>query len=163
MLGPPPETTETSGLICLGDSADHWAEAAARALQTTDLLVPGNPESWPVLGMLLAPIELEFEKSLRHADLSIQQLRAGFVELMDEAMDAVTREGYDLDDTESVRLVRKAAPNGAAPEVEFEKLVSASHTDSGAIIQGIESIRLQVTITPPVPDWPGDVAPPMIK
>ncbi|HPF38464.1 MAG TPA: hypothetical protein P5081_14795 [Phycisphaerae bacterium] len=65
----------------------------------------------PTVGILHADIHRSFECSLP-AQPDTLQLRGGFLQLMDNAYDAITREGYDMDDAECVRFVRMETADG---------------------------------------------------
>lgn len=180
-----PDTIRTeeshAGLICLGDHATRWGPIIAGNLGTANLMIPPNADAWPALGMMIAPIEQCFTRELGGISLGAIELRTAFAVLMDEAFERVTREGYDLDDAESRRMVAFAA-NGEAQAVQIEleclldakrrqhewneelqaRYVDASDS-SGMRFTSLKSLLVSVTIFPPTPDWPIDVAPPLIR
>ncbi|HWL94097.1 MAG TPA: hypothetical protein VNT79_11240 [Phycisphaerae bacterium] len=164
------------GLVCLGDSANDWGPLLAEAIGTPETLIPEHPESWPLLGMFLSPILLEFITVVPER-ASIADLRAAFARLMDEASDAITREGFDLDDADCTRHVRFRNGGGEQSEMQFEKLVNPAMGSSpredhspgcgGEIASmnlnaaAIESVIVRAVIHPAAPDWPVDIAPPL--
>ncbi len=164
---------DTRGLVCLGDGAHEWSRPLVQTMGTTPLMVPPNPETWPLLGLMIAPIELQFRREMEDRRMTVAELRAAFVELMDAACDAITREGYDLDDAESSRLIDAAECDNGGP-INFETVLAHSplakmaETPNGAA-QSANATRLSVRalcvrsiIRPTAPDWPIDVAPPLI-
>ncbi len=155
-----PAAGDRRGLVCLGDAAERWGPVIAETLSCTHALVPTNAESWPLLGMLIAPIELEFEQDMAGREMTVSELRGEFVGLMDIAGDAITREGYDLDDAESTRHVVLEGPReeGGA-EVDLESLIAAGREREADRKHPVRSIRVRSVVYPPRPDWPVDVAP----
>ncbi|MBK8270416.1 MAG: hypothetical protein IPK83_19820 [Planctomycetes bacterium] len=169
------------GLICLGDDAPRWGLIVAGKLGIANLMIPPNADAWSALGMMIAPIEQCFTRELGGISLGAIELRTAFAVLMDEAFERVTREGYDLDDAESRRMVAFSADGDAqAVQIEFECLLDAKRrqhewnealqtrfvdaSDSGGMrFKGLKSLQVSVTIFPPTPNWPIDVASPLIR
>lgn len=149
---------ETVGVICIGDRVSEWGAELDAAGLGCAVMIPPRPESWGLVGMLIAPIEMTFSKAIDETALTIPQLRMAFVELMDAACDAITREGYDLDDAESTRLLRI---RGDRKEAEFEGLARSMAEGGNAENQtvSVESIRVYSVVQPPMPEWGLDAAP----
>lgn len=146
------------GVICIGDRVSEWGAELEAAGIGCELMIPPRPESWGLVGMMIAPIEMTFSKAVHETALTIPELRMEFVGLMDAACDAITREGYDLDDADSTRFVRVSGDRNA---VEFEELVRSMMARGSAENQtvSVESIRVYSVVQPPTPEWGLDAAP----
>lgn len=176
---------DTRGLICLGDGAEDWGTMLSRALERStreffakQLLIPPNPETWPLLGMMIAPIELHFHRDLVGQTLTAAELRSAFADLMDAACDAITREGFDLDDAESTRWIEPPDETGGE-WTELEALLAGAKraaanepTESGLRPADsadaeqrfpLHALHVHSIIRPTAPDWAIDIAPPLIS
>ncbi|MCB9856139.1 MAG: hypothetical protein H6818_10675 [Phycisphaerales bacterium] len=72
-------------------------------------------EILPSVGILHADIPLGFERLLPQSP-DTRQLRDCFLQMMDDAYDAITREGYDMDDAECDRTVFMQSADGKHEE-----------------------------------------------
>ncbi|MBX3396564.1 MAG: hypothetical protein KF841_14475 [Phycisphaerae bacterium] len=161
---------DRTGLIAIGDSAEAWAPIVSRELRLPEPHVPPQPASWPAIGMLLAPIRLDFT-AVREPDASadLAELRREFAALMDAACDGITREGFDLDDTDCARFIRIESPGLGGPptvvEIGFDELPYGRGQGLACLQKDarVTGLRVSATIHPPCPDWPLDVAPPLVN
>jgi len=94
-------------LISFGGAGGLHACALADALDLAGVIVPAESGVLSACGLIHADILLEFSRSLPRRDDSIDlnELRYAMSALMDQAYDAVIREGYDADDGEVERFV----------------------------------------------------------
>lgn len=164
-------STDRTGLIAIGDDADRWSPIVSRNLMLPDPLVPPQPASWPAIGMLLAPIRLDFATLRdRNESVNLAELRRDFASLMDTACDGITREGFDLDDADCGRFVRvefsgcEGQTAGTSFEVDFDDFLygHCPQLTSRQSAWRITGLRVSAAIYPPSPDWPLDVAPPLV-
>lgn len=98
---------DTSAILSVGGVGGGGAQIAADIIDRwagASLLSLDRPMVFPTVGILFANIVRTFEVSVsQHAGRD--ELMDAFLRLMDDAYDAITREGYDLDDAVCARHI----------------------------------------------------------
>lgn len=98
-------------VLGIGGAGPDAAKAIVEQLDGATLIENERSQILPTVGILHADIHRSFERPLPMQP-DTQQLRDCFLRLMDEAYDAITREGYDMDDAECVRFVCMQTTDG---------------------------------------------------
>ncbi len=120
-------------VLCgFGGNGPVVAVAIARALQMRRVLVPLAPGVFSAAGLLLSEIEHEFVRTLtvRARDASSEVLQAGYLELEEEAEDALVAEGVPR---EEVVISRFADIRYAGQAYELTMPVAPGAPDLGRI------------------------------
>ncbi|MCC7316741.1 MAG: hypothetical protein IT419_18260, partial [Planctomycetes bacterium] len=105
---------EAALLIAYGGAGPLHAEAIAAECGLARVLIPPHAAALPAIGMLIADIVLDYRQVIEPGPIDVSLLRRTFARLMDEANDAVTREGYDVDNT----ICTRCAEMGFAGDAE---------------------------------------------
>lgn len=95
----------------IGGAGPDAAKAIVERFDTAMLIEDEHAAVLPTVGILHADIIRSFSRPLP-VQPDTQQLRGCFLQLMDDAYDAITREGYDMDDAECERLVFMQTADG---------------------------------------------------
>lgn len=157
-------------LVAYGDLSSKYAVSVASACGLQRVLIPHHAAALPAVGMLIADIVIDLRKELTPGPIDIPVLRRAFAELMDEANDAVTREGYDVDNTictrwaslafrgddESIEVSCESMPDAGTLErlffAENAKWQGAPQSDSAVELR---AIRIRVVVNTPKLKLPG--------
>lgn len=95
---------EAALLIAYGGAGPLHAEAIAAECGLKRVVIPPHAAALPAIGMVIADIVLDYRQAIESGPIDVALLRRTFAGLMDEANDAVTREGYDVDNTICTRF-----------------------------------------------------------
>lgn len=120
-------------VLCgFGGNGPVVAAAIARSLQMRRVLVPLAPGVFSAAGLLLSEIEHEFVRTLtaRGRDASAEVLRAGYLELEEQAEDALVAEGVSR---EAVIISRFADIRYSGQAYELTLPVASSAPDPSRI------------------------------
>lgn len=156
-------------LIAYGGSGPLHAEAIAAECGLARVLIPPHAAALPAVGMLIADIVLDYRQALEPGPIDVPSLRRAFAGLMDEANDAVTREGYDVDNT----ICTRSAEMGFAGDSKFVVVSCEFMRDAAGLAEAFEkacskssvecradapievrAVRIRVTIDTPKFDLP---------
>ncbi len=125
--GVPDEERSELPLGCGGGAGPSVAAALAETCGLRTVLIPPHAGAMATVGMLLADIVIRLEEPLGPMPLEIAALRRAFGRLMDRASDAITREGYDLDDAVCERsALMGPADSDLLVQVDCDNLADAS-------------------------------------
>lgn len=91
-------------LIAYGGAGPSHAEAIAAECGLARVVIPAHAAVMAAIGMLIADIVLDYRQAIESGLIDVAVLRRTFARLMDKANDAVTREGYDVDNTICTRF-----------------------------------------------------------
>lgn len=94
-------------LVSYGGAGGLHACDLAESLGLPGVIVAAQAGLLSAMGLMLSDIVMDFSRSLPRAasGIDLNAVRYETARLMDQAADAVTREGYDLDDVECDRLI----------------------------------------------------------
>gem|GEM_PF-5019726 len=112
-------------LICFGGRGPSIAAQLADGCGLASFLIPPHAGLFSTIGMFMSDIVLNFEHNLHATDIDIDQLRQAFGTLMDRASNAITMEGYDLDDAVCLRIAQMAYAGDDSVEVDCDDLADA--------------------------------------
>lgn len=101
---PPPSMREPIQVLGIGGNGPKLADVLCKRTVGLEPIIINSAKQLPTIGILCANIVRFFETSLDGAPDNATLSRE-FLHLMDRAYDAITREGYDLDDAECQRVV----------------------------------------------------------
>ncbi|MCA9255853.1 MAG: hypothetical protein KDA33_09455 [Phycisphaerales bacterium] len=147
-------------MVGIGGAGVSVVERIAATSDSIEQVVLDDSPLYSSIGILHANIVRVFERPLTpQADAG--ELKAAFLALMDNAYDAITREGYDLDDAVCVREVQMRSADGAmSSAVECGMVINAAElaqafqrsTGSGDVVDGVmQAARVTATIEPVKP------------
>ncbi|MCZ6815996.1 MAG: hypothetical protein O7F76_04765 [Planctomycetota bacterium] len=164
-----PSDTEAIPIVCFGGAGPAVATMLADACNTRTVLIPVYAGTLACVGLLLADIVLDLREEVEPRPLDLSRLRRQFAGMMDSAATAVTRQGYDIDDTVCSRFVELGiAGQVEAVEMEVESLSIADailqrFSESGLGDSGqtpeVRAIRVGATIATSKPALPLPVLP----
>ena len=102
------EHSDAAPLICFGGRGPSIAAQLADDCGLASFLIPQHAGLFSTIGMFMSDIVLNFEQDMNATEADLDQLRQAFCGLMDRASNAITMEGYDLDDAVCFRLAQMA-------------------------------------------------------
>ncbi|MEE8168949.1 MAG: hydantoinase/oxoprolinase family protein, partial [Phycisphaerae bacterium] len=156
-------------LVSFGGAGGLHACDLAEALGLAGVLVAADAGLLSACGLMLADIVMDFSAPLPRCPdgIDMHGLRYAYGRLMDRALDAVTREGYDLDDTDCERLIdlryRGQSYELTVPvesTTERDRLAAPFHAlhkqrfGFAAADQPVEAVTARVRATIPTPKLP---------
>lgn len=161
--------TGAVSMVCYGGAGPALATKLAEACGIQAILIPVFAGTLACVGMLFADIVLTVREQVEPRPFEFAYLRRQFGRLMDSAAAAVTRHGYDIDDTECMRIVELGIPGGAESiEIEVDSLAVSdavlrrfvnSIPGAGGHVPEIRAFSVHATIATPKPTWPLPAAP----
>lgn len=95
---------EATMLIAYGGAGPSHGRAIAAKCGLKRVVIPQHAAALAAVGMVIADIVLDYRQAIESGPIDVALLRRTFAGLMDEANDAVTREGYDVDNTICTRF-----------------------------------------------------------
>ena len=119
-------------MICFGGRGPSIAARLAEDCGLDSALIPPCAGMLGTIGMLMADIVLNFRRALPPGEMKISALKQTFGRLMDRACEAITREGYDLDDAVCRRIAEMGyAGKADSVDVDCEMLADESRLLAG--------------------------------